>query len=266
MTMPHKYLLKITQSATLKIKPVDPQELADHEKFVLPFPKTCSLHSFVFDRATNHLKVAFLFDSFNGRNTWYLEAEGVELFDRDTPLNFQQLPPEKPATHDLPIPYFSQLDNLYNPTGSCNVTSIAMSLYYLGLRSQDPDTQLEDELYRYCLDHQLSRHDPLDLAQVVRDYGYADDFQAEAKWAEVKTWLLQGNPIVVHGYFTNFGHIIVIRGFNQQGWIVNDPYGLWTESGYDTNASGEGLLYSYAMMKQICGDDGDLWIHYISKK
>jgi len=141
-----------------------------------------------------------------------------------------------------------------------------MCLAYLGRPMvNSAGQQLEDEMYRYLLDRGLSRHSPLDLAKLVRAYGYQDDFQPDAKWDEVKDWLAAGNPIITHGWFTQSGHIIVIRGYNDRGWIVNDPYGEWYEWGYDTNRTGEDLTYSYGMMSHVCGTDGDLWIHYISK-
>ncbi|WP_425218186.1 C39 family peptidase [Tumidithrix helvetica] len=152
-----------------------------------------------------------------------------------------------------------------NPFGSCNVTSTAMCLAYFGLRAKDPDVQLEDELYNYCDTHSLDRHNPADLATLIADYGYKDKFKLEAKWSEAKAWLNQGNPLIVHGYFTRSGHIIAIVGYNEVGWVVNDPYGEWSADGYDTNASGGGLTYSYEAMERVCGADGDLWIHFVSK-
>lgn len=166
----------------------------------------------------------------------------------------------------LEIPYLSQLNNECNPHGSCNVTSVAMCLAYLGHPSICPSgEQLEDELYRYCIKYGLSRHSPVDLAKLVRIYGYKDDFQEDAKWADVKQWLASGSPCIVHGWFSRSGHIIVITGYNEKGWIVNDPYGEWFEWGYDTTVSGKGLTYSYNIMRELCGTDGDLWIHYVSK-
>ncbi|USR89666.1 C39 family peptidase [Phormidium yuhuli AB48] len=182
------------------------------------------------------------------------------------PPETQTLSPGLPNQVNLQIPYLSQLDNVNNPHGSCNVTCVAMCLAYLGHPHLNQwGDQLEDELYQYCLDNGLSRHSPVDLAKVVRAYGYQDDFQPDAKWGEVKDWLAAGNPIIVHGWFTASGHIIVIRGYNDRGWIVNDPYGEWYEWGYDTQRTGEGLTYSYGMMSRVCGTDGDLWIHYVSK-
>jgi peptidoglycan hydrolase-like protein with peptidoglycan-binding domain len=172
------------------------------------------------------------------------------------------------GTVKLNVPYLSQLDNENNPYGSCNVTCVAMCMAYFGHPLMNPQTgeQLEDELYRYCIDNNLSRHSPQDLDKLMTIYGYEDDFQENAKWGDVKKWLDSGNPCIVHGWFTRSGHIIQIRGYNDKGWIVNDPYGQWYSSGYDTNASGAGLTYSYEMMKDTCGTDGDLWIHYVSGK
>ncbi|PPT06589.1 hypothetical protein CKA32_003050 [Geitlerinema sp. FC II] len=211
----------------------------------------------------------------------YLEREllqtNPELLDADSdfvtiwrtppqPVEVQAAKPGLAEQVDLPVPYLSQLDNVNNPHGSCNVTCVAMCLTYLGHPAiGDGGRQLEDELYQYCLDYGLSRHSPIDLAKLVRAYGYKDDFQPDAKWGEVKEWLASGNPIITHGWFTRSGHIIVIRGYNERGWIVNDPYGEWYEWGYDTHRTGEGLTYSYGMMSHVCGSDGDLWIHYVSK-
>lgn len=167
---------------------------------------------------------------------------------------------------DIPVPFLSQLDNTLHPYGTCNVTSIAMCMTFYGQPARSGLMQLEDKLCAYCLDHGLSRHSPGDLAILARKFGYYNDFDPAAKWGDVKKWLESGKPCIVHGWFTQSGHIIVIRGYNESGWIVNDPYGEWHESGYDTSVSGEGLTYSYEMMARLCGVDGDLWIHYFGGK
>ncbi len=170
------------------------------------------------------------------------------------------------GTVKLNVPYLSQLDNVNNPYGSCNVTSVSMCMGYFGhpLKNKQTGEQLEDELYQFMLANGLSRHSPQDLQHVLRVYGYEDDFQPDAKWGDVKKWLDKGNPCISHGWFTRSGHIITIIGYNDKGWIVHDPYGEWFSSGYDTNRSGAGLTYSYGMMRQVCGPDGDNWVHFVS--
>jgi len=169
-------------------------------------------------------------------------------------------------TFVLKVPYLSQLDNVNDAYATCNVTAVAMCMAYYGhpIRNAKGE-QLEDELNRYCYSNGLDRHSPIDLKKVLEAYGYQDNFQFKAKWANAKTHLLSGNPLIVHGYFTRSGHIITIIGFNEKGWIVNDPYGEWFQSGYDTSRSGAKLTYSYGMMERLCGTDGDLWLHFVSK-
>lgn len=175
---------------------------------------------------------------------------------------------QKNGTVRLNVPYLSQLDNENNPHGSCNVTSVSMCMGYFGhsLRNANTGEQLEDELYLYMQNNGLSRHSPEDLDRLFTLYGYENDFQPGAKWGEVKKWLESGKPCIVHGWFTRSGHIITIIGYNDKGWIVHDPYGQWDSSGYDTSVSGAGLTYSYQMMQDVCGTDGDLWIHYVGGK
>jgi len=175
-------------------------------------------------------------------------------------------PAQKADGVHLDVPFLTQLDNTNNPHGSCNVTSVAMCMAFFGHPQTSGGRQLEDELYEYMINNGLSRHSPDDLRKVLIQYGYKDDFQPDAKWSEVKAWLDRGKPCITHGWFTQSGHIIVIVGYNSRGWIVHDPYGEWHKDGYDTQTSGANLVYSYAMMKDVCGPDGDLWIHYVDGK
>lgn len=169
------------------------------------------------------------------------------------------------------FPYFFQLDNAQNPSGSCNVTAIAMCLHYLGIRSKDSGQQLEDELYVKCVNNGWSRHDPLGLKRVAESYrGIKDNFTTAGTFDAIRDTLTAGEPCVIHGYFTRSGHIIVVKGFDESGLLVNDPYGEWFESGYDTDASGDSLHYSYSMISRLCSPESvdnprDIWLHRLSR-
>ena len=169
------------------------------------------------------------------------------------------------------FPYFTQLDNAQNPSGSCNVTAIAMCLDYLGIRPEDSRQQLEDELYAKCDRNGWSRHDPLGLKRVAESYkGIKDDFTTTGTFDTIKRALIAGKPCVIHGYFTRSGHVIAVYGSTENGLIVNDPYGEWFESGYKTDNWGEGLHYSYEMIARLCSPESvdsprDIWLHRLSR-
>lgn len=173
-----------------------------------------------------------------------------------------------PGGTDLPVPYLSQLDNRLNPYGSCNVTCVAMCLYYLGYPRQS-GTQLEDGLYKTLEDLGRSRHDPYDLQFLINSLpGYKDVFRVDGGFRDIRSSLDAGNPVIVHGYFTSSGHIIVIRGYDEKGFIVNDPYGEWFSSGYDNSRSGEALHYSYGLIARTCSpesqaDPRNIWYHTV---
>lgn len=193
--------------------------------------------------------------------------------------NHIRLSGDNPSQKQIVIddfPYRSQTDNWYNPTGSCNVTSIAMCLEYFGAQRKTDIPQLEDELYASMESLGLSRHSPTDLAEMVVRYKtqdgvrLKDKFIANATIEGVKRHLADGNPCVTHGYFTAFGHIIVITGYDDKGLIVHDPYGEWFSTGYDrnderNNTKGKYLHYSYELIRKTCMPDGDFWVHFISK-
>jgi GH24 family phage-related lysozyme (muramidase)/uncharacterized protein YvpB len=170
---------------------------------------------------------------------------------------------------ELPVGYKSQTDNENNPTGSCNVTSSAMCLEYWGFKSTS-GRQLEDILYEWMGNNGLSRHDPNHLKQTIEHFGAKDDFTTRSTIPEIKQALDNGIPVIVHGYFTTFGHIIVLIGYNEKGFIVLDPYGEWTPNGYDRNDSskankGERIVYSYGLIERTCLPDGGCWAHFVTR-
>ncbi len=253
------FTLKTVADINLKRRPLPGADLPDDQKQPLPSGKEFPITSWAQER--DHVRIAFAQEKFKGFNTWYAFGDNVQVFQDGK----QVWPRPIPATIDLKIPYRSQLDNEENPTGSCNVTSLAMAMDFVGIPRKSADGQYEDELYRFAEANGLSRHDPNDLARIVNLYGGHDNFRQDASIDDVKAWLAAGKPIVIHGYFTSFGHVIVLRGYDADGFIVNDPYGEWSASGYSTNVSGEGLHYSYDMIKRLCIPDGSFWVHFISR-
>lgn len=260
--------LEVIQNTVFKSRPVQSSTLPDTEKQSVPADTTFDLLDY--DVVRNHVRIVLRNQTFPKRSDdgdieesslWYAFGEHVQIREEED----RNLPPANPDSIRLDVPYKSQMDNWYNPTGSCNVTSIAMCLEYFGAPRRSSVGQFEDELYEYTLNRGLSRHSPYDLARVVRDYGCRDTFRTNATINEAKNWLANGNPAVIHGYFTSFGHIIVLVGFNERGFIVHDPYGEWFEWGYRTDLSGAGLTYSYDLIRRVCIPDGSFWVHFISK-
>ncbi|MBP0000165.1 MAG: C39 family peptidase [Cyanobacteria bacterium SID2] len=269
--LPHQ--VKALQRLQEQIAAVRPDLLADHSEFLRIWRKPAQAK-----KVTQKSKQGKAVKPKNIAGQMAALSQGVvSTVNYSTPSAAPATTPASPpappsyvkpdGSVKLDVPFLSQLDNENNPYGSCNVTCVSMCMAYFGHPTKNSSgQQLEDELYQFMLDRGLSRHSPQDLQKLLQLYGYQDDFQADAKWDEVKAWLRQGKPIITHGWFTSSGHIVVILGYNDRGWIINDPYGHWSRSGYDTYASGAGVVYSYADMRDVCGPDGDLWIHYVDGK
>jgi len=253
--------LRTLTKTVFKQRPLQSSDLPDQEKYAIAIGQELAIDTFTKER--NHIRFTLSNDPLSGFDTWYAFAEHVEVLSNGGSLNNQLYPKLKPRSIQLDIPYLSQLDNYENPTGSCNVTSVAMCLKYFRVPKRTNAAQLEDELYRYALNNNLSRHDPRDLVKVVEAYGCKDLFRTNATIEDVKDWLADLNPVITHGFFTTFGHIVVLVGYDDKGFYVHDPYGEWFPTGYRTDLPGAYLHYSYDLIKQVCLPDGNFWVHFV---
>ncbi|TAF51456.1 MAG: peptidoglycan-binding protein [Oscillatoriales cyanobacterium] len=253
--------LRTLKKTVFKQRPLQSSDLEEAEKYTVEANQEFKIDTFAAER--RHLRFALSDGPLKGLDTWYGFEEHIEITGNTTGLNSLLYPKPRPRAIKLEVPYLSQLDNFENPTGACNVTSLAMCLKYFRIPQRTQAAQFEDELYRYAIGKGYSRHSPYDLAKIVKDYGGQDDFRVNATISQVQDWLSDRKPVVVHGYFTSFGHIVVLVGYDETGFFVHDPYGEWFSTGYRTDLPGAYLKYSYKLIQDRCIPDGDFWVHFM---
>lgn len=259
--------LKLIRDTVFKQTPIQSIELPDNEKVKVAAGKEFELHSYA--EMGDHVRIALLNASLKGRNTWVVFQPHVEIIRDDGTKVIGRYEPgaQLPEKVNFPVPWFSQLNNKLKPRGTCNVTTVAMCLYYYGIRPANPNTQLEDELFKRVESHGWDRHVHDHLRRLFIEYGVFDEFKMDASWNEVKTHLANKNPVVLPGKFTAVGHIIVLRGYDETGFLVNDPNGEFFHSGYKTNLTGENLHYSNNLIKSKSMNSAEkTWAHFPEKK
>jgi uncharacterized protein YvpB len=159
------------------------------------------------------------------------------------------------SPRNLNIPFFSQRDNEENASGSCNVTSCSMALYYLGIRGDKSRGQLEDQLYDRAERLGIDRHSSDGLRTLLQTYpGVIDDLTLFGTFDDIRKAIDKKQPCIVHGYPTRSGHIWVIRGYDSSGFLCNDPWGEWSPNGYITE-DGENVHYSTRAIGALCTTD-----------
>ena len=149
------------------------------------------------------------------------------------------------------VPYFNQEDNEIEGWRACGATSAAMCLKYFNVPDLGSWPQYEDDVKerfdRLGIDH----GSPDGIRRLLEGLGLRDNLTLNASLSDITRSLDSGEICILHGFWTKPGHILVIRGYNDNGdFFVNDPHGEWNYSGYHTNSTvspdnkGENKLYS----------------------
>ncbi|MGQ4649937.1 C39 family peptidase [Lyngbya aestuarii] len=264
--------LSITQDTIAKQSALRSEELPDSEKEYISAGHRFQILNYqaIASKIGPHIGVTFISAiTLKERSTWVFYQHHIEIVQDDGKklIGKHSERDSLPSFVNLPISYFSQRDNRFQPQKTCNVTSVAMCLYYYGIRPQNRDEQLEDELFQLCQQHGWNKYAHNHLAKVFQVYGIQDRFKIDATWQEVKAHLANKNPVIYSGKLTHSGHIIVLRGYDDTGFWVNDPWGEYFPSGYQSNKSGENLHYSYDLLKRVsmAGQD-KTWAHFPEKR
>ena len=94
----------------------------------------------------------------------------------------------------------------------------------------------------------------------------------DGRVSNIRALLTQGKPVIVHGYFTGSGHVIVLTGYNGTHYTANDPAGRWNQAfkgGYSGGStSGRAVRYAAATLeKAIVSTNGynsvPIWYHEV---
>lgn len=171
----------------------------------------------------------------------------------------------------LDIPYFYQYNNLYYPSATCQNTSIAMVLKNYGwLGIPDNITSVYGKNYTQS---------PAGLADVFNTISNQKGLSKKilpitnGTIQGLKQELDKGQPVIIHGYFTRAGHVVVVVGYDQNGYWVNDPAGVWVQTfmgGYGYNSAGKATYYKKQPFETAVATDGSsflpLWYHVIRNK
>ena len=167
------------------------------------------------------------------------------------------------------LPYYYQYANSINPGGSCQNTAMAMVLRYFHpsqSSSINPDS--------------ISSYHGTSAAQTVS--GFQDVFNQEAQYhgltirdsgttqatiQEFREEVDSGMPVVVHGYFTGYGHVLTVLGYENGEYIVHDSAGSWNEiyggGGYDSwePTAGRFIRYDWQAFEGAIAPDSKVWMH-----
>ena len=165
------------------------------------------------------------------------------------------------------VPYFYQLNNSINPHGSCQNTTMAMLLKYLGGNIKPDDISL---LYGTQTAQSVSGFVNIFNIEANRlSLPYTLSGTIYGSFSKMKQLLDKGQPVPTHGYFTSSGHVVLVVGYDATGYICHDLYGKWDQvygSGnyVNTSTAGKYVKYSKSAFEYAVGVGGQLWMYEVN--
>ena len=74
----------------------------------------------------------------------------------------------------------------------------------------------------------IDRGSPDGIRRLLEGLGLRDNVTMKRSLSDITRTLDSGKICILHGFWTNAGHILVIRGYNDKGdFFVNEPAGEW---------------------------------------
>jgi len=175
------------------------------------------------------------------------------------------------------VPYYSQYKNEEEGHRACNITSVAMILDHFNISVEGSNAlRTPDKLYeRFGI-----KQNPEELWAIFNIIARESQSKIRGRFLEqgtitqLRQQVQEGNPVIIHGWFTKSGHILVVTGFDGENYIVNDPGGRWnlkkfSDGNYDKTVSGHGIKYPAKEFEYAINDNGkgnDLWLHIFEPK
>ena len=144
----------------------------------------------------------------------------------------------------LKMDYFYQYSNLVGKPKTCANTSLAMVHNFL-----KPNKKIIPD--KITSDFGIKRAQrPSGMLQIAKSYGLHSKMTTQGEIKDIKFHLSEGRPVIVNGYFTSSGHLVVIVGYDPETdeYIVNDPSGKWNQKwkgGYPRHNSRNGHKVRY---------------------
>lgn len=168
--------------------------------------------------------------------------------------------PSQPSAKRLSVPYLCQLNNYQSIAyTSCNLTALAM---IMGFHGHPVSPNALFNTYGGTAGS-LAR-----IAEVGRIVGFQVDVSFHGTIEDIKAAINRGLPVILGGYFStgSSGHFVVITGYDETGWWVNDPAGNWNRApygGYDGAwCAGQDVHYGYEETRAAASPEGtsNYWI------
>lgn len=180
----------------------------------------------------------------------------------------------------LTVPFYAQNDNdawIDGASGyvQCNITSHAMLLSYLKPEVVDwskkngyreLESYMANKFYKYSTNR--GDHGAM-TSMLSQDFKVKSEWRYDGKFSDIRAQIDRNKPVVIGVDYKVSGHILIVTGYDKDGFYTNDPFGSrnGTSNNYHVNPGNSNLgkdeYYSTGTLDAIW-HSGEGWYRHIS--
>jgi len=170
----------------------------------------------------------------------------------------------------LEMNYINQYSNGLDPESSCANTSVAMVLNFLNPKTKTSPDNLTAGKFGL-----LTAQSPEGISKIIQTNGINSKSTRSGRVEDLKYHLSEGRPVIVNGWFTNAGHVLVVVGYDPKTneYIVKDPAGKWNQKWKQGYAGRDGNNVRYkawsfenAIKTTKYGEKSKIWMNVSSSE
>ena len=261
-------IIQAKRDTRLKLRNADSKHLKPTEYFEIKAGSNLGCDILSVEGKTAKIRLAGNAGLLKAGEEWYLFAPDWDL-GKDTIVSFTTSKQSKSKLVNgviQGVPYFAQVDSRSDGYRYCFSHAIAMMIAalqpdYIEWAKKNGYTQPENYYISKLAAYGDTTNNAAHIRCLKNEFNIDAYFSMQISPSDLKSAIDLGVPVPIGVAYKASGHWVLVKGYRNGGYVINDPYGSRDGSNdyypviaSDQGKQGENEIYSQSVMNRIFWD------------